>query len=86
MLLQYNTLKSEKLELEKVIGDQKAEIEELEDAVQLAESARSRLEITSQAARSEFERTLQQKEADAKEKRAALLKQVGLAYWLGFFV
>lgn len=76
VILQYNTLKAEKLELEKIINDQKTEIEELEDAVQLAESARSRLEITSQAAKTEFEKTLQQKENEAKEKRASLLKQV----------
>lgn len=72
----YNTLKAEKMELEKKVNDQQAEIEELEDALQLAESARSRLEITSQAQRTEAEKSLQQKENEAKEKRATLLKQI----------
>uniref|UniRef100_A0A915KK39 Myosin tail domain-containing protein n=1 Tax=Romanomermis culicivorax TaxID=13658 RepID=A0A915KK39_ROMCU len=71
----YNTLKAEKMELEKILNEKKTEIEELEDAVQLAESAKSRLEVTSQAAKAEFEKTLLQKENEAKEKRMSLMKQ-----------
>ncbi|GMR60861.1 hypothetical protein PMAYCL1PPCAC_31056 [Pristionchus mayeri] len=54
----------------------KAQQEELEDQVNLAEDARLRLEVNNQALRSETERTISIKEQESEEKRKALLKQI----------
>jgi myosin protein heavy chain len=51
-------------------------VEELEDAVQLAEDARLRLEVNQQAARTEFEQQLAQREHEEEERRRTLLKQL----------
>ena len=61
-------------------------MEELEDAVQLSEDARLRLEVTQNALRAEHERALAGKDGEAEEKRKNLVKQVGetegrLAEW-----
>lgn len=74
-----------KRDLEADLAVKKQQIEELEDAVQLAEDARLRLEVNSQAARSEFEKALQQKEAEGEDKRRGLLKQVREKLFCLFF-
>ncbi|KRX47969.1 Myosin heavy chain, non-muscle [Trichinella murrelli] len=62
--------------LDDTVASQKIHITELEDALQLTEDARLRLEVNLQALRTEHERTLQTKESDANEKRKQLLKQI----------
>ncbi|KRY78775.1 Myosin heavy chain, non-muscle [Trichinella pseudospiralis] len=62
--------------LDDTVASQKVHITELEDALQLTEDARLRLEVNLQALRTEHERTLQTKESDANEKRKQLLKQI----------
>lgn len=69
-------LERAKRQLEQELADLRAQIEELEDAVQLAEDARLRIEVTSQGQKAEFERVLALKEQEDEDKKRALLKQV----------
>ncbi len=69
-------LEKSKRQLEQALLDQKAQVEELEDALQIAEDARLRLEVMGQATRTDIERQLAAKDAEQEEKRRALLKQV----------
>uniref|UniRef100_A0A914UV07 Myosin tail domain-containing protein n=1 Tax=Plectus sambesii TaxID=2011161 RepID=A0A914UV07_9BILA len=69
-------LEKQKRFLEQQVQDQKLQLEELEDGVQLAEDARLRLEVNLQAAKAEQDRLLAQKEIEHEEKRKSLLKQV----------
>ncbi|GMT07362.1 hypothetical protein PENTCL1PPCAC_29536, partial [Pristionchus entomophagus] len=54
----------------------RAQHEELEDQVNLAEDARLRLEVNNQALKTETERALSLKDQEAEEKRKSLLKQI----------
>ncbi|CAD6193083.1 unnamed protein product [Caenorhabditis auriculariae] len=69
-------LEKAKRALEAELADRKAQMEELEDAVQIAEDARLRLEVNLQALRSEHERSINNKEVEAEEKRRSLIKQI----------
>lgn len=68
-------LQNSKRQLELQLADQRTQIEELEDAVQLAEDARLRLEVTLQAMKGEHERALAAKEQEGEDKRRALQKE-----------
>lgn len=74
--LKMHSLEKAKRDLENQLQEKKAVIEELEDAYQLSEDAKLRLEINFQALRNDFERSVQAKEAETEEKRKVYLKQV----------
>lgn len=61
------------------MAEQKTQIEELEDEMQLTEDAKLRLEVNMQAMKSQYDRDLQAKDEQAEEKRRALLKQVNIS-------
>lgn len=69
-------LEKAKRDLETQLLDKKAIIDELEDAVQLSEDARLRLEVNLQASKAEYDRSIQAKDAEIEEKRKGYLKQV----------
>ncbi len=73
---QVHDLEKTKRQLEQLLVDQKSQMEELEDGIQLSEDARLRLEVNLQAAKAEMERAVQQKDNEAEEKRRQLIKQV----------
>lgn len=55
----------------------RAQMEELEDELQVAEDAKLRLEVNSQALKAQHERELHGRDEMGEEKRKQLLKQVG---------
>ena len=69
-------LERAKRALESQLAEQKTQIEELEDELQLTEDAKLRLEVNMQALKAQFERDLQAREEQAEEKRRALVKQL----------
>lgn len=56
--------------------EMRTQMEELEDELQIAEDAKLRLEVNSQALKAQHERDLQAREEMGEEKRRQLLKQV----------
>lgn len=58
------------------MAEQKTQLEELEDELQLTEDAKLRLEVNMQALKAQFERDLQARDEQAEEKRKSLVKQV----------
>lgn len=62
------------------LEEQRVRVEELEDTLQEAESAKERMEVNYNALKAEMERSLQHKESEAEEKRRQLLKKVRLFY------
>lgn len=56
--------------------EQKHQIEELEDELQLTEDSKLRLEVNMQALKAQLERDLQARDEQNEEKRKALIKQV----------
>lgn len=76
-----------KREFEAELAEKKHQIEVLEDAIQLAENARSRFEVNLQSVKIEFEKTLHRKEIESEEKRRGLSNQVSkflLSTWTFF--
>ncbi|EFO89923.1 CRE-NMY-1 protein [Caenorhabditis remanei] len=69
-------LEKAKRSLEAELVDMRAQMEELEDNLQMAEDARLRLEVTNQALKSESDRAISNKDVEAEEKRRGLLKQI----------
>ncbi|CAP23200.2 Protein CBR-NMY-1 [Caenorhabditis briggsae] len=69
-------LEKAKRSLEAELADMRAQMEELEDNLQMAEDARLRLEVTNQALKSESDRAISNKDVEAEEKRRGLLKQI----------
>uniref|UniRef100_A0A915D3J7 Myosin tail domain-containing protein n=1 Tax=Ditylenchus dipsaci TaxID=166011 RepID=A0A915D3J7_9BILA len=65
-------LEKEKRRLEEESINLRAQVEELEDALQLAEDARLRSDVNLQAIRNENERSLSLKDQEAEEKRRSL--------------
>lgn len=55
---------------------QRLQIEELEDEVQVAEDAKLRLEVNMQALKAQLERELQAREEQGEEGKRSLLRQV----------
>lgn len=56
--------------------EMRTQMEELEDELQVAEDAKLRLEVNSQALKAQYERELQAHDEMGEEKRKQLLKQV----------
>lgn len=69
-------LEKAKRALEQELLEMKTNMEELEDAVQIAEDARLRLEVTNQALRNDNDRALAAKDQEAEDKRRSLVKQL----------
>ena len=69
-------LEKSKRQLEDQVTNLITQVEELEDAVQFAEDAKLRLDVTLQATRSEHEQALAQREQEDEDKRRALQKQL----------
>jgi myosin protein heavy chain len=69
-------LEKAKRQLEAEVADLRTQVEELEDAVQLAEDARLRQEVNQQAARSDFDQQLAQREQEEEERRRLMQKQM----------
>lgn len=62
--------------LEALVEEMRAQMEELEDELQVAEDAKLRLEVNSQALKAQHERELHGRDEMGEEKRKQLLKQV----------
>ena len=62
--------------LEAQLEEQKTNLEELEDELQLAEDAKLRLEVNMQALKAQLEKELQQKEEQNEEGRRGVVRQV----------
>ncbi|KAK0397312.1 hypothetical protein QR680_002080 [Steinernema hermaphroditum] len=69
-------LEKTKRQLEQDLLTAKTTIEELEDALQIAEDARLRNEVNTQAMKDNFERQLNAKESEREENRRGLLRQI----------
>ncbi len=62
--------------LEAILDEMRTQMEELEDELQVAEDAKLRLEVNSQAMKAQHERDLHARDEMGEEKRKQLLKQV----------
>uniref|UniRef100_T1J1V1 Myosin motor domain-containing protein n=1 Tax=Strigamia maritima TaxID=126957 RepID=T1J1V1_STRMM len=69
-------LEKAKRVLDSQLAEQKTQIEELEDELQLTEDAKLRLEVNMQAMKAQFDRDLQSKDEQAEEKRRTISKQL----------
>ncbi|XP_069021405.1 myosin-11-like isoform X4 [Embiotoca jacksoni] len=69
-------LEKAKRGLEAIVEEMRMQMEELEDELQVAEDAKLRLEVNSQAMKAQHERELQAREEMGEEKRKQLVKQV----------
>ncbi|XP_029913524.1 myosin-11-like isoform X2 [Myripristis murdjan] len=69
-------LEKAKRGLEAIVEEMRTQMEELEDELQIAEDAKLRLEVNSQALKAQHERDLQGRDEMGEEKRRQLLKQV----------
>lgn len=74
---QAHDLERAKRSLETQVADMRAQIEELEDELQLSEDAKLRLEVNLQALKTNHERDLAGKEEMNEDKRRQMTKQVG---------
>lgn len=75
-LIQVHELEKAKRLLESQLAEQKTQIEELEDELQVTEDARLRLEVNMQALKAQLERDLLAKEEQNEEGRRGLSRQV----------
>ncbi|XP_074511892.1 myosin-14-like [Sebastes fasciatus] len=62
--------------LEAIVDEMRTQMDELEDELQVAEDAKLRLEVNSQALRAQHERELHARDEMGEEKRKQLIKQV----------
>ncbi|KAM6967145.1 myosin-14-like [Tautogolabrus adspersus] len=69
-------LEKAKRGLEAIVDEMRIQMEELEDELQVAEDAKLRLEVNTQALRAQHERELHARDEMGEEKRKQLLKQV----------
>lgn len=69
-------LEKVKRSLEGQVAEQKTQIEELEDDLQMAEDAKLRLEVNMQALKSQYERDLQSRDQQSEEVRRTFMRQV----------
>ncbi|XP_062264089.1 myosin-11-like isoform X2 [Platichthys flesus] len=69
-------LEKAKRGLEAIVDEMRTQMEELEDELQVAEDAKLRLEVNTQALRAQHEREVQARDDMGEEKRKQLLKQV----------
>lgn len=77
VIFQVHDLEKAKRGLEAIVEEMRTQMEELEDELQVAEDAKLRLEVNSQALKAQHERELQARDELGEEKRKQLLKQVG---------
>lgn len=75
-LHQVHDLEKAKRGLEAMVEEMRTQMEELEDELQVAEDAKLRLEVNSQALKAQHERELHGRDEMGEEKRKQLLKQV----------
>lgn len=73
---QVHDLEKAKRSLEAMVEEMRTQVEELEDELQVAEDAKLRLEVNSQALKAQHERELHARDEMGEEKRKQLLKQV----------
>ncbi|KAM9346433.1 uncharacterized protein ABDE67_013040 [Symphorus nematophorus] len=69
-------LEKAKRGLEAIVDEMRTQMEELEDELQVAEDAKLRLEVNTQALKAQHERELHARDEMGEEKRKQLLKQV----------
>lgn len=69
-------LEKAKRGLEAMVEEMRTQMEELEDELQVAEDAKLRLEVNSQALKAQHDRELHARDEMGEEKRKQLLKQV----------
>lgn len=69
-------LEKAKRSLEAMVEEMRTQLEELEDELQVAEDAKLRLEVNSQALKAQHDRELHARDEMGEEKRKQLLKQV----------
>ena len=69
-------LEKAKRALESALEEQKCQLEELEDQLQLTEDARLRLEVNLQAVKAQLDRDLQARDEQADDAKRTLLRQV----------
>lgn len=74
--LQVHDLEKAKRGLEALVEEMRAQMEELEDELQVAEDAKLRLEVNSQALKAQHEREMHGRDEMGEDKRKQLLKQV----------
>jgi len=72
-------LEKAKRALESTLEEQKTQIEELEDQLQITEDTKLRLEVNMQALKAQLDRELQAKDEQADEGKRAVLRQVRLS-------
>ena len=75
-MLKVHELEKAKRALESTVEEQKTQIEELEDQLQIMEDAKLRLEVNMQALKAQLDRELQAKDEEADEGKRAVLRQV----------
>jgi Myosin tail len=86
--LQVHELEKARRLLESQLAEQRTQIEELEDELQVSEDARLRLEVNMQAIKTQLERELQAKDEQVEEGKRTLIRQVCLfvtvpnSWWL----
>ena len=76
--MKVHELEKAKRALESTVEEQKTQIEELEDQLQIMEDAKLRLEVNMQALKAQLDRELQAKDEQADEGKRAVLRQVWL--------
>ncbi|GCB86847.1 hypothetical protein scyTo_0027601, partial [Scyliorhinus torazame] len=69
-------LEKSKRALEQQVEEMKTQLEELEDELQGTEDAKLRLEVTMQATKAQFERSLLSRDEQSDDKKRTLVKQV----------
>lgn len=77
ILHQVHDLDKAKRGLEAMVEEMRTQLEEVEDELQVAEDAKLRLEVNTQALKAQHERELHARDEMGEEKRKQLLKQVG---------
>ena len=85
VICQVHDLERAKRGLEAIVEEMRMQMDELEDELQVAEDAKLRLEVNSQAVKVQHERELQAREEMGEEKRKQLHRQVELRPLLSLF-
>ena len=74
--MKVHELEKAKRALESTVEEQKTQLEELEDQLQIMEDAKLRLEVNMQALKTQLDRELQTRDEQADEGKRAALRQV----------
>lgn len=83
---QVHDLEKAKRGMEAIVEEMRTQMDELEDELQVAEDAKLRLEVNSQALKAQHERELHARDEMGEEKRKQLLKQVEYNLLLPSFI